>query len=275
MTGTNPTRRHLLVVSGSALTTALAGCASQGGDDGTTTDTESAADASSDTQSATQTATNDTDGAEESQSNASETTMTPDPASFEGESVTFTADGDTEIQGTLYGDGDYGVVMVPQINFDRESWREQAQLLAATGHAALPIDEGDNPPAAVLGAMAYLKEDVGVSNVVFIGGSSGGEAVVRANAQAPDGAVAGVMGISAAGGSDVAGDLQGRKLFVVGKDDDQRFVDTAKQLHENAPDPKRLVILDSDAHAQRIFDSPHADTLTDLLLSFVEESSGA
>ncbi|WP_332900007.1 alpha/beta hydrolase family protein [Haladaptatus sp. CMSO5] len=273
MTGTYPTRRRLLLASGSALTAALAGCASQGGGDGTTTDTKSAVDASANAQTATQTATSDTDSAAESQTNATET-MTPDPASFDGESVTFTTDGDAEIQGTLYGDGDCGVVMVPQTNFDRESWREQAQLLAATGHAALPIDEGDEPPAAVLAAMAYLKEAVGVSNVVLIGGSSGGEAVVRANAQAEDGAVAGVMGISTAGGGEVAGDLQGRKLFIVGKDDDKRFVDTAKQLHENAPDPKRLVILDSDAHAQRIFDSPHANTLTDLLLSFVEESCG-
>ncbi|MFC6733598.1 S9 family peptidase [Haladaptatus sp. DYSN1] len=273
MTGKNLSRRRLLVLSGSALAVPLAGCSSQGGADDATTSESEADDGTTTTQTAAQTTAAETEA--ETDADTEKTTATPEPASFEGADVTFTSTADAEIEGTLFGSGDCGVVMVPQINLDRESWKPQAQLLAAAGYTALPIDERDDPAGAVLGAVSYLKSKAGVSNVVLVGGSSGGEAVVHANAQAEDGAVAGVMGISAAGGVDVAPQLQGRKLFVVGKDDDQRFVDTAKQLHENASDPKRLVMLESDAHAQRIFESPHADTLTDLLVSFVEESCAA
>lgn len=189
------------------------------------------------------------------------------------EAVTFRSTADTEVEATLYGAGDCGVAFVPQINMDRESWQPQARQVAERGHVALSIDEDpDNRAASALGAVGYLREDVGVDRIVLVGASSGGEAVVRATARADDGAVQGLVTLSAGGGEDVADGLQGRNLFVVSEDDDDRFVRVAQQLFENAPEPKELKVYEGGAHGQRIFGTDHGDDLRERLFGLVDDA---
>ena len=76
--------------------------------------------------------------------------------------------------------------------------------------------------------------------ITLVGASSGGEAVVIANAET-DESVAGTMPLSAAGGADRAVELQGRSVFVVATGDDVEFAQTARKLYEKAPEPKELV----------------------------------
>lgn len=176
----------------------------------------------------------------------------------------------TEIRATLYGRGDCGVVLVPQVNLDRGSWEPQAQTVAEMGHVALAIDENpDARAASVLAAVRYLREEVGVDRVALVGASTGGEAVVTANARADSGTVQGTMTLSAAGGADHAGDLQGRLAFVVSEGDEARFVETARALESGAPDSAELVTYSGSAHGQGIFDSSHAEDLRGRLTEFV------
>jgi pimeloyl-ACP methyl ester carboxylesterase len=178
----------------------------------------------------------------------------------------------TQVVGTRYGLGDCGVVLVPQINLDRESWDPQATALAARGYIALAIDEDPtNRAASVTGAVRYLSENVGVSHIVLVGASSGGEAVVRATARAGEGEIQGLVTLSAGGGADVAEKLQGRKLFVVSKADDERFVRIAKQLYQNAPEPKDLKLYSGSAHGQQIFET-HGEDLRQRLFEVVEHA---
>lgn len=175
------------------------------------------------------------------------------------------------MEGSLFGSGTCGVVLVPQINLDRESWVPQAERLASRGLVALPIDEGDQRAAAVQGAVEFLRSERGVEQVVLVGASTGGEAVVVAGAKLAD-QVDGVVALSAAGGGDYADRLSGQKLFVVSRGDERRFVRIAKRLHEKASDPKRLVTYDGDAHGQRLFESAHRDSLWNELDALTDQT---
>lgn len=200
-------------------------------------------------------------------------TTTGTPTQDRTERVQFQSTANTQVTGTVYGPAGSacGIVLVPQINRDRESWRDQAENLAGMGHIALPIDEDpDNRAESALGALSYLRETEGVDRVLLVGASSGGEAVVRANARAESGSVQGLVTLSAAGGTEVAGELQGRKLFVA-TENDGKFTQIARDLHADAPDPKARKIYSGSAHGQGIFETKHGGDLADRLFGLVED----
>lgn len=257
-------RRRFLTTSGSCLGLfALAGCTAVLTGAGSTTptaDPEGGTGTGAGTETGTGTGTT-TDG--------TENPSTTENGRSRQETVTVqTANG--AIEATLYGRGDCGVVLVPQIDLDRESWEPQAEAVAGMGHVALAIDENpDARAASVLGAVRYLREEVGVDRVALVGASTGGEAVVTANARADPGDVQGTMTLSAAGGADHASDLQGRLLFVVSEGDESRFVGTARALEADAPDRAELVTYSGSAHGQGLFDSSHARELRGRFSEFV------
>lgn len=256
--GIREPRRTVLSAAGAALFS-LCGCL--GDSDGSEPTDDSSPTPSSPTPS---------DGARTSRATRTRT-ETPSRTSAP-QDVAFEAPHGATIRATRYGTGDCAVVLVPQINMDRGSWEPQAELLAEMGHLALAIDEDpDDRPSSILGAIRHLRTETGVERVALVGASSGGEAVVVANAEADAGAVDGTMTLSAGGGTDRAADLQGRLLFVVSEGDDDRFVRVARELHDAAPPPKDLVTYDGDAHGQRIFDSAHGEDLRERLRSFVRE----
>lgn len=248
----SPSRRRF-VCGTSALTLGLlAGCT--GNTDGSTSTSTSSGQPTTEGTSGDGTTTADT---------ADDATTTRLPAPRD---VSFEASTGTTLQGTLYGSGSCGVVLVPQVNLDRESWKPQASRLADHGALVLAIDEGEEKAAGVSGAVNYLRSEQDVDDVVLVGASTGGEAVVTAAAQLSE-APAGVVTLSAAGGVTHAADLSGQKLFVVGTRDEDRFVDTARSLHEQAPSPAELLTYDLPTHGQRFFDSPVGDDVLDRIVS--------
>lgn len=271
MVGRRTSRRQFLVSVGIV---GLAGCTGiRPGDEPGGTDTATPTATSTTTDSPAE-GTATAAGTETETATETQTTGTDSPTTESPETVQFQSTAGTEVTGSLYGgrDGACGVVLVPQINLDRGSWQPQAERLAGIGHLVLAIDEDPNNRAeSARGALKYLRRTVGVDRILLVGASSGGEAVVRADARAETGTVQGLVTLSAAGGVDVAEDLQGRKLFVVSENDDDRFVRTAKQLHEKAPEPKALKIYSGSAHGQGIFDTTHGDDLADRLFGLVED----
>jgi dienelactone hydrolase len=260
----NATRRRVLRRAGVAGTALLAGCTGPGTSDGT--DGEGG-DGGSDGGDG---GGGDGDGGDGTDATATDTEPDPTGTPSGPQRVDFTSTADTSVVGTLYGEGDTGVVLVPQINRDRGSWEQQATTVADLGHTALAIDEDpDNRAASALGAMQYLRDSVGVSKVVLVGASSGGEAVVRATARADEGTVDGVVALSPGGGEEVADGLQGRKLFVASENDDDRFVRVTRELHEGADPPKDIELYAGSAHGQAIFDSQHGGDLRERLFDLV------
>ena len=67
--------------------------------------------------------------------------------------------------------------------------------------------------------------------------------------------------------------MQGRKLFVVARGDltgsGRPRLDSIREQYERAPEPKELIVLEGDAHAQFLFDSPQGDRLRTELLRFL------
>lgn len=263
MSDPRTTRRHVLAASGSLLgAITLAGC--QQNDDGageTTTANEATTTGGTTTTAETTQAGSD----EEATKTTTETTAADRPMD-----VSFDAPHGATIEGTLYGNGDCGVVLVPQINLDRGSWKKQANRLAEQeGFTVLAIDEDPNDRASsVNGAMQYLRDKHDVSSLVLVGASSGAVAVVAANANSEKGMVDGTIAISPGGGAEYASELQGSTLFVVSKSDDERFVRTTKKLHNDAPHPSELITYEGSAHGQRILDSEHGDDLRTRIREF-------
>ena len=268
-------RRFLAATASVSTAVALAGCQYIGSnDDGESGDNdEGSGDNGSDVSGGSDDSGTGTDGGTENDSDAGDDGGSGDDGEAE-EDISFEAPHGATIEATRYGDGDCGVVLVPQINKDRGSWQTQAETIADLGHLALAIDEDpDNRPSSVRGAISYFRAEHDVSTVALVGASSGGEAVVKANAET-DESVAGTMTLSAAGGADRAPELQGRSVFVVASDDDEEFVQTARDLHENAPEPKALVEYEGSAHGQGLFESDHGDDLRDRFETFVDEVCG-
>ena len=182
-----------------------------------------------------------------------------------------TADGGT-VYANEYGAGERAVVLAHGMVFDKESWDEQARALAAAGLRVLAIDfrgygasKGPGGREAlhedVLGATRYLRE-TGAAGVSLVGGSMGGGAVGRAVAALEPGQVDRVV-LLAAVPNDHPERMQGRKLFVVSKGDGLH--DRVVDQFERAPEPKRLEVLDGDAHAQHIFKTDQGPKLLKLL----------
>lgn len=174
------------------------------------------------------------------------------------------------VDGVSFGSDDApcGIVFVPQINMDRTSWTTQAEALTGDDRFGLAIDPEENRSEAIRGALEYLRTTVGVEHAVLIGASIGGEAAVVAAAAAGD--VDGLVALSPGGGTDHASAVRARSLFVVAEDDDERFVETTRTLHENAPEPTRVEVLPGDDHGQRLFETDRGDELEQWIDDLIE-----
>lgn len=188
--------------------------------------------------------------------------------------VSIEIDGDegaVSVDGLTFGsvEASCGIVFVPQVNMDRESWTEQAESLTGSERFGLAIDPEENRPTAIRGALKHLRSTVDVEGVVLVGASIGGEAAVETAAAAAD-EVDGVVALSPGGGTEHAADLRARSLFVVAEDDDERFVETTRTLHENAPDPTRLEVLPGEEHGQGLFETDRGDDLEDWIDELID-----
>lgn len=259
-----PTRRRLLQAVGAATAFSLAGCSSDGSDETTTGTTEQGTTNGTATTGGATTGSGTTSDRTTSETTdrttggtTEETSRGTNPPKGSGD-VQFSTKAGATVQGTLLGDGACGVVFAHGVGFDRKSWLPQARSLAEQGYTCLTIDlnldDRSTTPEYVLAAIRYLRQRVGMKNVVLIGASAGANAVVRANAQAKSGTIAGTLALSPGKSADSASGMQGWKLFVVSKGDKQRFVGTTKQMHENAPNPKRYEEISGSAHGQHVFE---------------------
>ncbi|WP_435362213.1 dienelactone hydrolase family protein [Haloarchaeobius sp. DFWS5] len=256
-------RRFLAAVTGS-LPLALAGCLG-GSDDGATD--SSTADPTTNTPEPTESDATTSEGTPET---TDQPTTEPTTTQSAPRDVSFQSSAGETIEATLYGQGSCGLILVPQINLDRESWEPQARRWAEQGHLVAAIDEGEQKTAGVRAAVQYLTTEQGVSTVVLVGASAGGKAAIEA--AAAESAVSGVAGLSASGGADVADQLDMRVFLAVSEGDADRFVQTTKDVRARAGEPKELQLYDGSAHGQRLFDSDHADDLLARLDTFVEKS---
>jgi len=187
--------------------------------------------------------------------------------------VSFPTSDGGRIVATSYGTGKHAVVLAHGARFNKESWSKQARLLMREGLRVLALDfrgygksrAGTQKGALqldVLAAIRYL-HDHGARRVSVLGGSMGGGAAARAAVESKEGEIDRLI-LLAPVPIRRPEDLKGKKLFIVSKGD--RLKTRVKQQYDAAPQPKRLVVLDGNAHAQNIFATEHGDELMKLIV---------
>jgi len=208
---------------------------------------------------------------------------------FGQEQVTFQLlDGKGQIQADLYGHGARGVVLAHGGQFNKESWKQQAETLAQSGFLVLSIrfrGDGFNPDgspgafgstpdntADILAAASYLHRR-GAKTVSAVGASMGGDAVGEADAASKPGTFDRIVILGSSGG-DSPEKLNGRKLFVVARNDansDGLRLPEISRHYDRAPQPKKLVLLEGSAHTQFLFNTDQGQRLMDEILRFLSE----
>jgi pimeloyl-ACP methyl ester carboxylesterase len=185
------------------------------------------------------------------------------------QTISFPTEDGGRVCADLYGQGTHAVVLAHGGRFNKESWREQAQVLAAEGFRVLAIDfrgfgcstgpgqaNFDNAPFEndVIAAVHYLKAH-GATSVSVVGGSFGGAAAGDASIKSPPGEIDRIVFLGAAPNLS-AEKLKSRSLFIVAREDSSGSgarLPGIRAQYERAPQPKELIVLDGSAHAQFLF----------------------
>lgn len=200
-----------------------------------------------------------------------------------GERLSLASADGVPIGGRLYGEGRHAVLLVPGGHGVGETWHGQAGRLAAAGFRVLAINyrgRGDGgggvPPddekahLDVIGAVRRLRAD-GAEHVSVIGASWGGWAAGTAAIAEPgliDRLV--LLGHSPFEHPERLG---GRKLFIVAAEDrigsGRLRLDSIRDQHARAPEPKQLIVFPGAAHAQFLFLTAQAQRLEAEILRFL------
>jgi pimeloyl-ACP methyl ester carboxylesterase len=196
-----------------------------------------------------------------------------------------TADGGI-VGANVYGESDSVVILVHGARFDKESWAEQAPLIADAGFKVIAIDlrgrgESRGGPQDdaerridldVLATVDYARRK-GATSVSLIGASLGGWAAGQAAVEADSGLIDQVILLAATQVAEPER-MRGRKLFIVAEGDrtgsGRQRLEWIRDQYERSPEPKELIVLEGHAHAQFIFESDQGRQLTQEILRFLK-----
>ena len=200
--------------------------------------------------------------------------------------VSFPTEDGGKVCADLYGEGTRGVVLAHGGRFNKESWKDQAQVLVSKGFRVLAIDfrgfgcssgpgqsDFDTAPFYddVLAAVQYLKAG-GAKTVSVVGGSFGSSAAGDASIKAPAHTIDRIVFL---GGSPnlLANNLKSRTLFIVARDDSSGSgglrLPGIRLQYERAPEPKRLIVLEGSAHAQFLFQTSQGPRVMQEIVQFL------
>lgn len=199
--------------------------------------------------------------------------------------VSFPTDDGGLVYADVYGRGDRAVVLAHGGQFNKESWKQQAQTLVAAKFRVLALDfrgygksrgPGDADPMDaplyldVLAAVRYLRK-TGATRVSVVGASMGGWAAGDASIASQPGEIDRLVFLGSAP-SGPANKLKSPSLFIVARNDtsgDGPRLPAIREQYEKAPKPKELIILDGFAHAQFLFQTDQADRVMREILHFL------
>lgn len=201
------------------------------------------------------------------------------------ETVSFATEDGGLVYGDVYGAGSRGVVLAHGGQFDKGSWKKQAQVLTSAGFRVLAIDfrgygrsrgPGQSDPLSaplyfdVLAAVHYLRK-TGASSVSVVGASMGGWAAGQASIRSAPGEIDRIvfLGSSPSGSAEK---LKAPSLFIVARDDtsgDGLRLPGIRAQFDKAPEPKQLIIVDGSAHAQFLFQTEQGEEVMRAILHFL------
>ena len=206
-------------------------------------------------------------------------------------SVRITSDAET-LQADLYGTlpARRAVVLVHGSSWDATGWRDIAPRIVARGVAALALnlrghdgstgktnrweDPGEWSPVTDLRAAKGLLRERGAQEIVLVGSSMGGYAVLGSSL---DGDVEAVVSQSAPGESvpeQLLRRIGGRKLFI-GTDGDTVIPhEGMRRAFTLVPEPKTLVVFGGKEHSRGMFAAPYGGDVIAAIVDFVTKGIG-
>jgi pimeloyl-ACP methyl ester carboxylesterase len=178
--------------------------------------------------------------------------------------ISFHASDGARLSGLSWGEGSHAVLLVPGAHGVGQTWQLQALQLAqdfrvlALDYRGLGASSGaqdaDKLHLDILDVLTRLKAE-GAQRLSVIGASWGGGAAARA-AIAQPGLVDRLV-LLANSGFDDPEKLGGRKLFIVADEDRDGSgnlrIDGIRRQYDLVPEPKKMVVVSSAAHAQFLF----------------------
>lgn len=202
--------------------------------------------------------------------------------------ITLEVPGGIPLLAERYGGGERGVVILAHGGYSTlASWAPQARAIADAGFQVLVVEaraavdlaagrQTDclyDPPCLAKDVLAGVRNlwTSGARSVALMGGSMGGAAAAQASVEAQPGEVERLILLAPAGIAE-PDRMQGDKLFITTRDDANaagpRLPGIQAQF-DRSPEPKRLIVLDGSAHAQRIFLTPDGDAVMREILRFL------
>lgn len=199
--------------------------------------------------------------------------------------VSFSSQDGGTVYADLYGSGAKGLVLAHGGQFNKESWRPQAERFAAAGFFVLALDfrgygkshgpgekDLDSAPLDldVLAAVRYLHAN-GANTVSIVGGSMGASAAGDASIRSAPGEIDRIV-LLAAAPDGPAEKLKSPTLWIVARDDTSGSAPRLPEIraqYERAPQPKKLIVLSGSAHAQFLFATAHKERVMREMLRFL------
>ncbi|SMG62415.1 secreted protein containing Alpha/beta hydrolase fold-1 domain [methanotrophic bacterial endosymbiont of Bathymodiolus sp.] len=188
----------------------------------------------------------------------------------------------TNDSATIYAEfkkrGSHAVLLAHGAIFNKESWGEFEQQLLDNNYTVLAIDfrgygkstKGQQSNALYLDILAgveFLQSQPEISKISVLGASMGGAAAAKASAYAKPQSINQLILLSPASVYQPE-KLKGVLLFIASKD--EYLTKGLKSAYNKAPAPKTYKLIPGSAHAQHIFKTPQADTLTAIILDFLK-----
>jgi len=175
-----------------------------------------------------------------------------------------------ELDGTsalVWGDGPRGALLAHGAAFDASSWQDQADQISALGFTVLAVEDIGHD--GLLAGEAYLRDDAGVGDVAFIGGSAGADSMLSLLSEQPDLADQVIL---LSPNRVVEGLGTQPKLFIASVD--EAVTDVSTELADSSlGDQNELLIVPGSAHAQNMFASDQADAVIGAILERLDSPS--
>jgi alpha/beta superfamily hydrolase len=194
-----------------------------------------------------------------------------------------------QLLGVERGAGQVGVVLAHALGNSQSSWSLFVERLVDDDFHVLTFDfrghgqsSGERSPSAAaldLGAAVDKLRSLGALKIFVVGASMGGTAAISIAATQK---LEGVVAISAPASIDrldasgAVRQLDEPSLFVVAENDDKQYTDAARSFAANAPQQKRLQIIDGTrAHGTDLLtEVATRERVTELIMDFLIANRG-
>jgi esterase/lipase len=200
--------------------------------------------------------------------------------------VVFKTDDQVEIEGRIFGIGKNGLILAHMYPADQESWKDFALLLSQKGYRVLTFNfrgygkSGGEKEISliykdVLAAFDFFKKE-GVEDIILIGASMGGTAVLKVAAQKDVNGVVSMsgplnwvqMGLSA---EEEIRLIEEPKLFMA-SEGDSSAKNSANLMYELSGEPKQIEIYPGSEHGTNMFLGENGEQVKQDIITFIEEN---